>query len=194
MEATWGCVLSSSSQCAVDPQGNILPATTSFNASAVDGYTLPFKVNVNPTDNNTCNNFDCSGLTLNSCPTNENLSKDINNNVAFTTTSIDLQVLNPSNNAFVGCFSPCKALDYPGYGGKGLQDETGAQEAPYCCPTPPISSGQCRSGPVPSTQYVGLIHSICTGGVYAYAYDDGIGLHNCNAPTQIEMVFGPNCP
>ncbi len=47
-----------------------------------------------------------------------------------------------------------------------------------CCPTPPISPQQCRSGPVINTQYVQSIHRNCPT-AYSYAYDDEAGLHNC---------------
>ncbi|MFO1520063.1 MAG: hypothetical protein U1F57_10435 [bacterium] len=193
IEATWGCTLSDTSQCAITPQGNVIPPTTDYNASAVDGFTLPFKVNVQTGGGSNCANLDCSGLNLNQCPTNENLSQGQGGSFPqFASES--LQVVTPNSGQTAGCFSPCIKFNYPTYGGLNLPNIQSDPEIMYCCPTPPISSGQCRAGPAASTQYVGLIHSACTGGVYGYAYDDGVGLHQCSAPTQIEMVFGPNCP
>jgi len=71
----------------------------------------------------------------------------------------------------------------------------------YCCPTPNpnnchISQGsilptQCRAGPVGNTQYVKLVHAE-TSGVYAYAYDDGVGEHACpSTGVQYTMEYCP---
>ncbi len=193
IEATWGCILGDPSQCASTPQGDKI-TTTFYNSSAVDGFTLPFTVTVTPNGGSTCNDLNCSTLELSECPSAENLSQGQNQQHPQYS-AVDLKVVDPGNPGVVaGCFSPCKALDYPGWGGQGIQNEQSDEEIMYCCPTPPISSGQCQGGPVPDTQYVGLIHQKCSGGVYGYAYDDGIGLHNCSAATEIEMTFGPNCP
>lgn len=194
IEVTWGCTLADQSQCGRTPQGDQFTVTF-YNSSAVDGYTLPFNVHVAPNGGADCVNLDCGDLLLSDCPTTENLSVGNNGSTTPAYSSLDLQVKDPDKPGTVGgCFSPCKFLDYPGFGGEGLQDESGNAEALYCCPTPPISSAECRAGPVPNTEYVQNIHKSCTGGVYGYAYDDGVGLHTCSAPTNIQMVFGPNCP
>ena len=52
----------------------------------------------------------------------------------------------------------------------------------YCCPTPPVSPSECSAGPVEKTKYVEAVHKLCPS-VYAYAYDDGVGLAQCPAGT-----------
>lgn len=192
MEATWGCTLADQSQCAITPQGNPI-GDTFYNSSAVDGFTLPFKVNVQTGGGSNCVNLDCSNLKLSECPTDENLSQGMSGTFPQFA-SETLEVLNPSNSQTAGCFSPCLKFNYPTWGGLNMPDNQSDPEVMYCCPTPPISSDQCRAGPVPNTQYVALIHQACSGGVYGYAYDDGVGLHQCSPSTEIEMIFGPNCP
>merc|ERR1711988_2055367 len=53
---------------------------------------------------------------------------------------------------------------------------------PYCCPTPPVSSEECRAGPADSMEYTQLIHAQCPN-VYGYAYDDAVGLQTCPGDT-----------
>ena len=59
-----------------------------------------------------------------------------------------------------------------------------------CCPTPPISVDQCRSGPVVSTQFVKLIRAQCPS-AYSYAYDDIGGNHNCPGATSYDITICP---
>merc|ERR1712217_577779 len=63
--------------------------------------------------------------------------------------------------------------------------------APFCCPTPPETPASCSSGPVVNTSYVQAMHRLCPD-VYAYAYDDRMGLLTCPAGTKYEMVY--HCP
>ena len=87
----------------------------------------------------------------------------------------------------IGCYSPCKYLNYPTFGGRN-QNEDSDPTVMYYCPTPPISSAECSAGPVASTQYVGLIHSACSRTVYAYAYDDSNGLRHCSPATKLRQA------
>jgi len=197
IESTWGCTLSDQSQCNSTSQGDLI-TDTYFDTSAVDGYTLPYTVTVSGNtlsdDTQPCQDLDCSTLSLNNCPTSENLSQgQTETHAAYS--SEDLRLYNPDDSTtVVGCYSPCKKLNYTAtWGGEGLNEDSDAVVM-YCCPTPPISTEECRAGPVVNTEYVAYIHDACTGGVYAYAYDDLNGLHKCSAATLIHMTFGPNCP
>lgn len=185
LEATWGCTLKDHTKCGKTPQG-ITMIDTYWNASAVDGYTLPFTMAVRGGDGRaSCIPVDCSGLAKATCPTDDDLSNG-GKNPAYA--HQDLRVANGA-----GCFSTCTKLNYPGWGGDGLNAPSGPVEQMYCCPTPPISSPQCQAGPVPKTKYVGLIHKACKNTTYGYAYDDGIGGRNCSGDTVIEFTVGPGC-
>ena len=46
-------------------------------------------------------------------------------------------------------------------------------------------------GPVVDTKYVEAVHKLCPS-VYAYAYDDGMGLAQCPAGTRYDVTF--YCP
>lgn len=188
IEATWGCTLESS-KCTITPQGQPI-GDTYYNSSAVDGYTLPFKITVvDGTLNSDCVNIDCSNLSLDQCPTNENLSQGKTQTYPQYANE-DLRVMNSSGTQ-IGCYSPCKKLDYPTYGGVGIQNEQSDAEIMYCCPTPGVTSAECRAGPVANTTYVSRIHNMCPGGGYGYAYDDNVGNHHCAPSTKFEMTFCP---
>jgi len=185
LEATWGCTLADKTKCAKTPQG-VTMIDTFWNASAVDGYTLPFTVGVKGGDGRkSCVAADCAGLAKAVCPIADNLS-DNGKNPKYA--KQDLRVKGSG-----GCFSTCTKLNYPGYGGDGLNNPSGPVEQMYCCPTPPISSPQCKAGPVASTQYVKTIHTACKNTTYGYAYDDGIGGRDCSGDTVLEFVVGPGC-
>jgi hypothetical protein len=185
LEATWGCTLADKTKCGYTPQG-VQMIDTFWNASAVDGYTLPFTMTVKGGDGRaSCLPVDCAGLAMTQCPTDDDLS---NNGANPAYKKQDLRVANGA-----GCFSTCTKLNYPGWGGDGLNSPAGPVEQMYCCPTPPISSPQCKAGPVVNTKYVKAIHTMCKGTTYGYAYDDGIGGRNCSGDTVIEFTLGPNC-
>jgi len=195
-EATWGCTLADVNQCAVNPSApsQKLSGDTYWNTSAVDGYTFPFTATV--TDNtlpaSICSPVDCSALTMDQCPTNEDLSVGMSGSVNALYSSLDLHLRN-NLGELMGCYSPCPALTYPTYGGFGLSN-TGTEAAMYCCPTPPVSPSECSAGPVETTQYVARVRSMCGGTVYTYAYDDGDGLRQCSGATKVRLIIGPNCP
>jgi hypothetical protein len=186
LEATWGCTLADKTQCGKTPQG-VRMIDTFWNASAVDGYTFPFTVIASGGDDRpACINVNCADLNPSACPTDEDLSNG-GINPAYKN-----QSLVASSGA--GCFSPCMKLNYPGFGGDGLNNPAGPVEDFYCCPTPPVSAAQCHQGAVTRTKYVGLIHAACKGTAYAYAYDDGLGGRVCSGDTALTMTVGPNCP
>ncbi len=181
MEATWGCTLDDTSSCTVE--GN-----TFYNSSAVDGYTLPFKVSVvGDSGGDGCVDIDCSDLDQTRCPTSDNLSVGEDGHTYSQYASEDLRVLNVHGNQ-IGCFSTCTKFTYPTFGGHGLSN-TDDPAVIYCCPTPPVTSEECRAGPVSGTNYVQAADSMCAGGGYGYAYDDNAGNHNCTPATKIKMTF-----
>lgn len=192
LEATWGCLFANPQQCASTPQGNKIDMTTWWNASAVDGYTLPYTITIAGGDGRAaCAPADCSGISVQGCPTSDNLST----NGQFPQYASENEHVTPkSGNAFIGCFSTCAKLTYPTFGGIGIQPPSLPAAAMYCCPTPPVSSPACQAGPVPNTQYVQSVHQMCKKTVYGYAYDDAIGLRNCSSDVVITLTFGPNCP
>ncbi|CAJ1393448.1 unnamed protein product [Effrenium voratum] len=152
-----------------------------IDVSLVDGWTLPFRLTIHgkcsgPNDLHPTE-IDCSGLTLDECPTREFMGK----------TFYDLQAHYRGYGSVAGCYSPCLKLTDP----KWNNSATGTREgeaAPFCCPTPPISPQQCREGPVAQTDYVKAVHRYCPG-VYAYCYDDAMGLLQCSADSSYELEF-----
>uniref|UniRef100_A0A7S2X9F8 Thaumatin-like protein n=1 Tax=Lotharella oceanica TaxID=641309 RepID=A0A7S2X9F8_9EUKA len=179
-EATWGV---STEPC--NPGAGQYSGCDYFDISLVDGFTLPYKLEVL---GNTCNltnpTIDCSKLTFSKCPVAEDLG-DLGHNVS-------LLVNHPSTGETVGCYAPCSVLTFSNwqnpYGKHMPQD---AQASPYCCPTPPVSPEQCREGVAPKTAYVDAVHKMCPH-VYGYSYNDGVGLQTCPAGTVYHVTF--YCP
>ncbi len=190
LEATWGCTLSDKANCGLTPQG-VRMIDTFWNASAVDGYTLPFSISVKGGDGRkSCVPADCAGLATAKCPTDEDLS-DNGKNPKYT--KQNLATKNPATGGYAGCFSTCSKLSYPTWGGDGVLDIAGPIDRLYCCPTPPVSSPECQAGPVPKTKYVKSIHTACKGTAYGFAYDDGLGGRDCSGDTILEFTIGPKC-
>lgn len=169
-----------------EPRGS---AATFYNLSLVDGYTLPFTVTpVGPgAGQGACSASDCSTLTLDACPIQEDHVGDL-------------------RLADIACLSPCKKWNYPApYGlGRSESEDPGLH---LCCPTPiDPGTGQCTAAngcmtpdacraasdplSVVHTDYVALIHGRCPT-AYSYSYDDAAGLHACPAAAGFEVVFCP---
>jgi hypothetical protein len=115
------------------------------------------------------------------------LNTDTSINKTYNLDPVDLRLI--MNNQIVGCMSPCKKLNYGQPYGMN-QSESVAPTIFYCCPTPVtgdectiangcVTSEICSAGPVASSEYVQAIHQMAPG-VYAYAYDDAVGLNNCS--------------
>jgi hypothetical protein len=219
-EGTFGCLTSvPSSQCQANPSNPLLrlPVVDSWDTSNVDGFTVPYRVKVL----DSCaggppgGKIDCSQLSFNHCPTDENASTP-------TTPPLPVNFPSPPNPPFsqygnlnlvlnqladnskkAGCYSPCSKLTISDQGnnpgGAGTVAPADNQAAYYCCKGPitgacPSRNAQecpCAFGPVVNTRFVGAIHQYCPN-VYAYAYDDGQGLWSCQAGTRYEVTF--NCP
>lgn len=182
-EATWADPVN------CPTSGGDANCVTWYNASQVDGYTLPFSIR--PTgpgsDAPGCVVSECGDLDLSECPSAEDLSQG-GEFPAYD--AVDLRVLDPDDPSKVlGCLSPCKKLNYPAPWGHGMAENI-SPAVEFCCPTPPISPEQCSSGPVVETDFVNRLQDMCPS-VYSYAYDDADGLHTCPAQTQFEVVFCP---
>jgi len=145
LEATWGCSTSIYSKtpekCALNPSDltKHLDSNTWWNGSAVDGYTLPFRINIknhqgscrdaqhgdNPVPNP---GVDCSGLDMSMCPIDEDLSTknafDIINKTPVN--SVNLQFKHLGDGNITGCFSPCSKLTLA-QGSRMPQDATGKE-------------------------------------------------------------------
>jgi len=163
--------------------------------SLVDGFTLPFKMDLILKGNKSCGagdgdrqvstSVDCSHLSLAGCPRDENMGA--------VASSVDLKVVNPRTNDTVGCYSPCSKFTFRQWENILANDRSPWDDEvkDYCCPTPPESPEECRRGPVGSTKFVRAVHEGCPG-VYGYSYDDGMGLLRCPVDTEYHVTF--YCP
>lgn len=153
---------------------------TWYNASQVDGYTLPYAIypKGNKEGVNGCEVSRCD-IDVNTCPSDELIDGR----------SYDLKVIGKNSKQVVGCIAPCKKLNYPAPWGEGKSEASPGVDF-MCCPTPPITPGACSAGPIEKTKYVNHIRNVCKN-VYTYAYDDANGLHTCSATTKFEVVFCP---
>lgn len=189
-EATFG---QSGSPCDPSvPGGTQMAGCDYVDVSLVDGFTLPFKLEIDGDCKATSTGVDkpvyvvdCSQLSFDFCPEAEHLE------AAGVTTN--LKAINPNTGKVSGCYAPCqKLLDtkWNNHLAEGRQAGD-PQVAPYCCPTPPESPEACRAGPIKDTQFLAAVHTHCPG-VYAYAYDDGNGLMRCSASSKYTLTL--YCP
>ncbi len=209
-EGTFGCTLSGGTGCASNPSdGKPLGSSTYWDASAVDGYTFPYQINVKNDPSGSCmtqstppkqvSKISCGSLDPKTYCSNNNLSTngtyDTINGVSVTDVMMKYTAY-MDDSKVVGCFSPCSKLTSGQWNGwteklGGLQPAS-PQAQLYCCPTPPVSAADCRAGPAATVQYTTDVHEVCDS--YAYAYDDDIGLVKCDGGVQYEMVFCPGGP
>ena len=194
-EGTFGCALSDTSQCQNNPSGSgPLGNTDYWDTSMVDGFTLPYRVDVSGSCPNGPTNgvVDCSKLTMDLCPT----SMDLSTNGQYPSLSNESLVLYyPNTNNIAGCYSPCSKLSMgqwqsipsPPFNGTSYTPDSPQAEY-YCCPTPPISVDQCRSGPGGNNDWVNMIHDYCPQ-TYSYAYDDTTGNWQCPVGAQYHVTF-----
>jgi len=214
-EATWGCSLSDRTKCAKNPStGGPLGTATFFDTSHVDGYTLPYLVEMQGSGVSQCDvqKIDGSKLDLKKCPKAENLSMngryrtatDASIHKTYSLTNASLVIRSTTDQKAVGCIAPCKLLN----SGQpyGYNQAIGSQPTVWmCCPTPVpnandqnckatsgcVTPNACRTGPIEQTQYVKAIHSMISN-TYAYSYDDVNGLHTCpSGTTSFKMTFCP---
>ncbi|MEM1205408.1 MAG: thaumatin family protein [Acidobacteriota bacterium] len=192
-EGTFGCLPSvNPDDCQKNPSGpGNLTTEDNWDTSMVDGYTLPYQVEVKGTCGTGPENgvIDCTGLKWSDCPTDEDLS---DNGTYPSLTDVDLVLTDPGTSDTAGCYSPCSKLTMNNWGNSPTWQPSDPQAAPYCCAGTYGTSSACNAGPVPSTTYVQTIHKDCPQ-TYAYAYDDGVGLWTCQAGQAVyEVTF--YCP
>lgn len=128
--------------------------------------------------------IDCSKLSPEICPDQELLNA--------VGQIVSLRAVNPNTGKVAGCYSPCKRLTDPKWNNVlGMHEDADPGVSKYCCPTPPEEPDDCRAGPIKDTAWLNIVHSFCPG-VYAYAYDDGVGLLQCDAASTYKLTF--YCP
>jgi len=186
-EGTFGCLTAPCQTNPSSPTHEPLPRIDSWDTSLVDGWTVPYTVAVigSCPEGPVGGAIDCSGLTLDACPTSEDLSSG----GAFPAlASLSLVASSTAGNA--GCYSDCARLTFGQWDPQAFAPGSPEAQA-YCCPTPPVTPEACRAGPVARTGYTAAVHRLCPQ-VYAYGYDDGTGLWGCPAGTRYGVTFyGP---
>lgn len=145
-----------------------------YDISLVDGYSLPMEIKPRGGESGSCITTKCN-LSLDQCPQNETQGLG------------DLRII--KNGKVVQCLSPCKKCNYPPPFGQG-KPENQEPGLSVCCPTPPVTPEQCRTGPVVQTKFVQTVRRACPS-AYSYAYDDQAGLHSCSTPTSFDVTLCP---
>lgn len=153
--------------------------------SLVDGYTLPFKLEVSGGSciraQKTFTGLDCSNLSLRDCPKTETMDGK----------SFSLRAINPKSGMTSGCFSPCMRLTDDKWNSNPVAPDS-STAGPYCCAgawgTPESCNGD---GSILKTKYVEQVRQFCSG-AYGYAYDDKIATIACSTSTQYKVTF--YCP
>jgi hypothetical protein len=145
-----------------------------YDISLVDGYTLAVRITPSATDGGRCTTTQCA-VSLAACPSDETQGLG------------SLKVV--KQGQIVQCLAPCYKWVYPPpYGmNKSKYDPPGKL---MCCPTPPVTSEECRAGPVVQSKYVQLVRSSCPS-AYSYAYDDEGGSHDCPPGTSFTATLCP---
>lgn len=158
------------------------PDRDTVDMSLVDGFSLPFKFEVNGNcirDGLPFQQMDCSGLSVESCPKAENLGA--------LNRSVNLHAFNPSTGKFAGCFSPCMKLVDDKWGTPAGRHDA-ENVAPYCCTGAFGSPEVCTPGPVSKLQYLKQVRRVCPY-AYGYAYDDVKSTIVCSATTRYMVTF-----
>lgn len=186
-EATWG---RQGEPCNPKDPGE-MAGCDFIDVSLVDGWTLPFKLEIvagsctGNAEKHVPGPIDCSGLTVDNCPVDEDLGQG----------RVDMRAISPHTGKAAGCYSPCLKLVDPKWNNVLAQGKTrdDADVTKYCCTTPPENSQSCNAGPIPQTRYVEAVHEFCPGS-YAFAYDDGRGLLRCSYGQYKLTFFCPGEP
>lgn len=150
------------------------PDRAFYDVSLVDGYSLPVAVVPNGAATGRCQPIRCEP-SLADCPAEEIAGLG------------DLRVR--SGDITVQCLSPSKRWNWPTPLGLGRPEQEPLGLA-VCCPTPPVSARDCREGVISRTHFLHTVRRGCPG-AYAFAYDDDVGLHNCQAHTSFTVRFCP---
>lgn len=198
LEVTWGCLTPifthSPEKCAQNPsdRSKRLDANTWWNGSAVDGYTLPFRINIK-NHHGSCRDaqhgdkpvpnpgVDCAGLDMTMCPINENLSTnnqfDTINNISMSTVNLQFKHLGEGN--VTGCFSPCSKLTLAqgskmpeGGPGKEIDNITGGWSGVLGGLTPSSPQAQMYCCPTPPIQPADCRAGPASNTAYLHAVQD----------------------
>mmetsp|Transcript_22844 Transcript_22844/g.60847 ORF Transcript_22844/g.60847 Transcript_22844/m.60847 type:complete len:301 (-) Transcript_22844:55-957(-) len=148
--------------------------------SLVDGYSLPFKLEVSvmcTRETKPFHGMDCAKLSLNHCPKAEMLDGR----------PMDLQATSPHTGKVAGCYSPCLKLTDDKWG-KPVGGPDSPEAAPYCCAGTYGLPSVCNAGPVVDTQYLETVHTSCPE-AYGYAFDDKRATIICPTMTHYTVTF-----
>jgi len=160
------------------------PAKDIVDMSLVDGYSLPFKLEITwgacSRSGQPFQEMDCSDLSLSKCPMAEQLNGKATN----------LHAVNPKTGKVAGCFSPCMRLVDDKWQSTGV-DSASPQAAPYCCAGADGQPQTCNAGPIMQTQYLKTVKGLCPE-AYGYAFDDKTSTIACSTDTQYLLTF--YCP
>jgi len=135
-----------------------------WDMSLVDGYNLPFKLELagceatNPQGLPDSSVIDCSDLSMSDCPTQENLG------------GVTYDLSHPASG-LAGCMSPCFQLQYSGVSATSKQAEQ------YCCQNS-YAGPKCRSGAILQTHWFKNVRAKCRR-TYTYPLDDPEGNQAC---------------
>lgn len=181
-EATFGCSGCSGSQ-----------GQTFFDTSNVDGFTYPYMLIVKPVIGTSglasCDSGiqGASGIinggtldTSNRQFVVNNLTNNGANPTAFSNTmgttveltAVDL-AFTGSTGQILGWYSPCQQL-------AGVYAVPATVSDPYCCNGLYNTAPTCNAGPVNNTNYVTYVENQTDNLVYASAFSDAQGNHNCS--------------
>lgn len=163
------------------------PTRDTIDMSIVDGYTLPFKLDVSVGSCVVADSqkpfvgMDCSGLSLSKCPEAEILGGQ----------SVNLRAINPKTGTFSGCYAPCQKLIDDKWNQNGSFSPDSAQAGPYCCAGAFASPGACNAGPILQSEYMKVKNEACPV-AYGYPYDDKVATIICDPSTKYTVTF--YCP
>lgn len=151
--------------------------------SLVDGYTLPFKLEVSGGSctraGSAFNEMDCSGLSMSSCPSSEMLNNKVTN----------LNAISPTTGKQGGCYSPCMKLTDDKWNANGTNvAPDSAAAGQYCCAGAYGSPDSCNAGSILTTKYLKTVKGTCPA-AYGYAYDDKTATIVCSTSTEYKVTF-----
>jgi len=189
------CTVGSGSEASSAPQVDT-KFEAIFNSSGSDfidvnligGWSLPFSLRL---ANGGCEGqegdlhsplLDCSGLTLEACPREED--------VLAASASTDLRATSPATGDVVGCFSPCQRLREESLRSSASAARRRAidmEMARHCCHAEGVAEN-CYTGPMAASAFARTVHARCPG-VNSFAGDDGIGMLRCSPHTVYELSF-----
>jgi hypothetical protein len=210
--------------CAANPSNTTCPPIASgdnFDISAVDGYTIPMRVDATPLPGKTCSRLSTDGsmLDLASCPgetkdtlysSNPTQQQRIAGGISLLTQSEDGTQLKacvaphkwfetgslgipPNTDPSSGACNPITSSCF--YSGAGCDKSNDSTLVASC---PGGSGPQQKVGPkgdgtfaIQNTNWVQQLYALGYGG-YTWQYGDGIGDQSCEWGAQIKVTLCPN--